>query len=173
MDEGLLAGEQDGGKAADGRRVVAALLKRCGEGVADGGAGVARLLVRRIGVLEVRDEHVALAGIIALAQLLPEVLPDVLRERHEVLLASEVGRDLLGKGAALHEGAGAAFGTLRDLAQVTLHVGARGALGEVELAVGEVASSGLEVEDVQNGMLHLEHGHRLCVGLSASRGLSS
>ena len=115
------------------------------------------LLVRRVRVGEVRHQEVALLEVLRTAELLPEPLGNLRGELHELALAGEVALELGGKAGVRRKRSVAALRVGGDLAQVALDKGARGADREVERALREVGGAGVEVKDVQDRAVYLEH----------------
>ena len=171
VHEGLAARQQDRGEELL-REVLEAVLVGRGldHGLGDGAA--TRLLgadLHVLGVGEVADQKVALLEVVAAAQLLPQVLGDLVGDLDEVDLAGLVAAQRVGEARVLGEGAVLAVDALAHLAHVTLHVGLGRAVRHVELALGEVAAAALEVEGVEDRMADSHHGRSPSMGMPRSR----
>ena len=114
-------------------------------------------------LLELGHEQVRLLNGVGAAELLPEPSGDRNRKLHETVPAREVIHELSGEEAVLGELAVAALGARGDAAQMPLHVALGLAVVERQLRLREVGAAHLEVEGVENGVEHTEHGLPSCL----------
>ena len=113
-------------------------------------------VARIITVHEVGNEHVGALGAVRALDLPEDKARHLGRERHELVGAMQVAAYLRGKRVVRAEVAVAAVRGAQRLAADALHVGLDGLLLQVELRLGQDAHGGVEIENVQDGLVQAD-----------------
>ena len=114
-------------------------------------------------VVEIGHEDVCGLELVGTGKLPRKELRDVEREVEEVPLSEEIALELGCKGALVCKRAAAVVPRAARLCQVLGHKRANGARVELELSLREHVHPGVEVQDVQNGMVDIHRGRALPV----------
>ncbi|VWM07733.1 Uncharacterised protein [Collinsella intestinalis] len=106
-------------------------------------------------IVEVGNEHVGGLHFVRFGELGREELRDLLRQVHKLAVAEEIPLELAGEGALFGERRTSIVHTRAGSTQMRTHKRADGTGIEIELALAHHVHGGIEIENMQDGVIDL------------------